>query len=59
MQNNDNTTVRISKKTKHLLDEVGKEIGSFGDTYDDVIVKLINSYKNRHKIRKNRNGENQ
>ncbi len=59
MQNNDNTTVRISKKTKQLLDEVGKEIGSFGDTYDDVIVKLINSYKNRHKIRKNRNGENQ
>ncbi|GEM_PF-4580877 len=59
MQNNDNTTVRISKKTKHLLDEVGKEIGSFGDTYDDVIVKLINSYKNRHKIRKNRNGDKQ
>ncbi|MEK6888223.1 MAG: hypothetical protein AABX14_04745 [Candidatus Aenigmatarchaeota archaeon] len=33
--------VRISKKTKQLLDEVGKEIGSFGDTYDDIIFKVL------------------
>ena len=41
MPNNDPTTVRISKRTKLLLDEVGKEIGSFGDTYDDIIFKAL------------------
>jgi len=38
---NDGTTVRISKKTKQLLDEVGREIGTFGDTYDDIIFKAL------------------
>ncbi len=38
---NGDTTVRISKRTKQLLDEVGKEIGSFGDTYDDIIQKAL------------------
>lgn len=47
---NNGTTVRISKKTKQLLDEVGKEIGSFGDTYDDIIYKaLIKSKKGDEK----------
>ena len=45
--NNENTTVRISKKTRLLLDEVSKEIGAFGDTYDDIIFKALK------KIRKN------
>jgi hypothetical protein len=38
---NGDTTVRISKKTKLLLEEVGKEIGAFGDTYDDIIFKAL------------------
>ncbi|MBI4170675.1 MAG: hypothetical protein HY514_03200 [Candidatus Aenigmarchaeota archaeon] len=42
---NSDTTVRISKKTKHLLDDVGKEIGSFGDTYDDIIFKVLKKIK--------------
>ncbi|HLD39414.1 MAG TPA: hypothetical protein VJB05_03825 [archaeon] len=49
MTNND-TTVRISKKTKQLLDDVGKEIGSFGDTYDDIIFKALK------KMRRGNNG---
>lgn len=39
------TTIRISKKSKILLDEVSKEIGKFGDTYDDILLKLAESYK--------------
>ncbi|MBS3051515.1 MAG: hypothetical protein J4400_05190 [Candidatus Aenigmarchaeota archaeon] len=47
MPTNNGTTVRISKKTRLLLEEVGKEIGAFGDTYDDIIFKALK------KIRKN------
>jgi hypothetical protein len=47
---NNDTTVRISKKTKQLLDEVGREIGSFGDTYDDIILKALK------RIRREKNG---
>ncbi len=39
------TTVRISRKTRQLLDEVGKEIGTFGDTYDDIIFKALRKIK--------------
>ena len=45
---NDKTTVRISKKTRQLLDEVGKKIGSFGDTYDDIIFKALQKIKNKN-----------
>lgn len=35
------TPVRISEKTKRELDKYGK----FGETYDEVIWKVIKSYK--------------
>lgn len=46
---NDDTTVRISKKTRLLLEEVSKEVGSFGDTYDDIIFKALEKMKKRVK----------
>lgn len=39
------TTIRISKKAKERLDAVAFEIGKFGETYDDILEKLIESYK--------------
>ncbi|MCX6815939.1 MAG: hypothetical protein NT120_03745 [Candidatus Aenigmarchaeota archaeon] len=42
---NGDTTVRISKKTRQLLEEVGKETGAFGDTYDDIIFKALKKIK--------------
>ena len=44
---NGDTTVRITKKTRQLLEEVGKEIGEFGDTYDDIIQKALKKIKRR------------
>lgn len=50
MADSNATTVRISKKTRLVLSEVGKEIGMFGDTFDDIIIKLAEHYKKcRHK----------
>lgn len=46
---NGDTTVRISKRTKLLLDEVGKEIGTFGDTYDDILFKLLKKFRGKGK----------
>ena len=43
------TTVRISKKTRLLLEEVGKEIGTFGDTYDDIIFKALKKIRKEEK----------
>ena len=45
---NNVTTVRISKKTRLLLEEVGKEIGEFGDTYDDIIFKALEKVKKKN-----------
>ncbi|KHO48001.1 MAG: hypothetical protein QT00_C0001G0013 [archaeon GW2011_AR5] len=45
---NNGTTVRISKKTRLLLEEVGKEIGEFGDTYDDIIFKALEKVKKKN-----------
>ncbi len=39
------TTIRLSKKAKTAVDEVAKEIGKFGDTYDDILLKLTEHYK--------------
>jgi hypothetical protein len=45
-----NTTVRISRETKQLLDEVGRKIGTFGDTYDDIIAKALKKLKKEEDI---------
>jgi len=37
------TTIQISKETIEKL----KEIGKMGDTYEDVILRLIEYYKNK------------
>lgn len=34
------TTIQVRDETKHKLDRLGRK----GDTYDDVIRKLINKY---------------
>ena len=51
MQSNE-TTVRLSKKTKQLLEETGKSIGQFGDTYEDIILKLIEHHR-RTRVKNN------
>ena len=45
---NSGTTVRISKKTRLLLEEVGKEIGEFGETYDDIIFKALEKVRKKN-----------
>jgi hypothetical protein len=45
----EDTTIRLSKKTKALLDAAGRQVGQFGDTYDDIIVKLIHHYNSKKK----------
>ena len=37
------TTIQLSRETVNKL----KEIGNMGDTYEDVIKKLIENYENR------------
>lgn len=51
VKNNDNdiTTVRLSKKIKKRLDEMG----NVSDTYETVIVKLLDYYDKN----KNRKGD--
>jgi len=39
------TTIRISVKTKNRLDPLGKK----GDSYEDIIKKLIDSYEKKKK----------
>lgn len=46
---NKETTVRISRETRQLLDEVGKKIGAFGDTYDDILYKALKKIKDGDK----------
>ncbi len=36
-------TIQVKEETKHRLDSLGRK----GDTYDDVIRKLINNYTKR------------
>jgi hypothetical protein len=42
------TSMRISKKTKDLIDSIGK----FGETYDDVIRYTAEYYKKHVKVKK-------
>jgi len=39
------TTISMSHKTKNKL----AECGVFGETYDDIIIKLIDKYQLRSK----------
>jgi len=38
---NDDTTIRISKKTKKVIEE----LGTLSDTYDSVLLKIAEHYK--------------
>jgi len=46
------TTIRLSKKGKKVLDEVARDMGKFGETYDDVLLKLIEHYKRCNRVKK-------
>lgn len=37
------TTILVSKQAQERLKEIGKK----GDTYDDIIVKLLNHFEKR------------
>ncbi len=39
------TTIRLSKRAKTILDDVAKDIGKFGEIYDDILFKLVDHYK--------------
>ena len=41
------TTIKVSVETKEAL----KALGKMGDTYEDVIKKLIKSYRERGNVR--------
>jgi predicted CopG family antitoxin len=41
MENQESTTIQLSKETREQL----KELGKMGETYDDVIKKLIKKAK--------------
>ncbi|MBI3190199.1 hypothetical protein HYZ41_00695 [archaeon] len=45
---NEISTIRISKKAKKILDE----LGTLSDTYETVIVKLAEHYKRCEKVKK-------
>lgn len=45
------TTIRLTKKGKKMIDEIAKEIGLFGETYDDVISRVIDHYSKCSKVR--------
>ena len=42
---NDETTIRISKKTKEILDSIGKK----PESYDDVVNRIAVEHKRRVK----------
>jgi len=46
------TSIRISKKTKARLDEWARKTGPFGESYDDVIRRLVHYYLNHRKVKK-------
>jgi hypothetical protein len=48
VQEKKTTPVRISDRTKRELDKYGK----FGETYDEVIWKLIKSYRISLKLKR-------
>ncbi len=45
---NDESTIRISKKAKTMI----AELGTVSDTYESVIVKLAEHYKRCNKVKK-------
>ena len=42
---NNETTIRISKKTKELLDSIGKK----PESYDDIVNRIVVEHKKRVK----------
>ncbi len=46
---NDETTIRIKRRNKERLDEIGKK----NDSYDDLIELLLNYYESKKKRRNN------
>jgi hypothetical protein len=42
---NDETTIRVSKKTKELLDSIGKK----PESYDDIVNRVALEHKRRLK----------
>jgi len=45
---NEETTIRISRKTKQLLDSIGKK----PESYDDIVRNAAEYYK-KHKVKNN------
>ena len=46
----DITTIKVTKRTREKLAELGKK----NETYEDIIEKLIEFYTNRSQIRSSR-----
>jgi hypothetical protein len=44
MKNETHTNIRIRKETKQKFDELGK----YGESADDIMVRLIKEYKETH-----------
>ncbi|MFA4819561.1 MAG: hypothetical protein WC613_01225 [Candidatus Aenigmatarchaeota archaeon] len=45
MQNNEESTIRIKKYNKERM----KKIGEMGNSYDDIIEKLLEFYESKNK----------
>lgn len=45
MSNNDSTSTRLKNSTRERL----KSIGKMGETWDDVIIRLLNFYEKNKK----------
>lgn len=45
MANGEETTIRITKKTKELLDSIGRK----PESYDDIVSRIATEHKKRSK----------
>ncbi|HLC67963.1 MAG TPA: hypothetical protein VJI12_03715 [archaeon] len=46
---NDETTVRLSKRTKKIVEE----LGTLSDTFDSVILRMAEHYKKCKRLKRN------